>query len=103
MNEDKGELSEAARRRKRINLYKRVIIIMIVTIILLPTILCIILFCRMSRLQKDFSELKAQLESSVQLASDENSPDRKQIQASLNKNQAEPENSSKTYRRHSLR
>ena len=97
MNEDKGELSEAARRRKRINLYKRVIIIMIVTIILLPTILCIILFCRMNRLQKDFSELKAQLESSVQLASDENSPDRKQIQASLNKNQAEPENSSKTY------
>lgn len=97
MNEDKGELSEAARRRKRINLYKRVIIIMIVTIILLPTILCIILFCRMNRLQKDFSELKAQLETSVQLASDENSPDRKQIQASLNKNQAEPENSSKTY------
>lgn len=72
-------------------------IIMIVTIIMLPTILCIILFCRMNCLQKDFSELKAQLESSVQLASDENSPGRKQIQASLNKNQAEPENSSKTY------
>ena len=72
-------------------------IIMIVTIIMLPTILCIILFYRMNCLQKDFSELKAQLESSVQLASDENSPGRKQIQASLNKNQAEPENSSKTY------
>ena len=51
----------------------------------------------MNRLQKDFSELKAQLESSVQLASDENSPDRKQIPASLNKNQAEPESSSNEY------
>ena len=93
MNEDKGELSEAACRRKRINLYKRIIIIMIITIILLPTILCVILFCRMNRLQKDFSELKAQLESSVQLASDEESPGKKQSQASLNKNPAEPESS----------
>ena len=70
---------------------------MIVTIIMLPTILCIILFYWLNCLQKDFSELKAQLESSVQLASDEISPGRIQIQASLNKNQAEPENSSKTY------
>ena len=66
---------------------------MIITIILLPTILCVILFCRMNRLQKDFSELKAQLESSVQLASDEESPGKKQSQASLNKNPAEPESS----------
>ena len=47
----------------------------------------------MNRLQKDFSELKAQLESSVQLASDEESPGKKQSQASLNKNPAEPESS----------
>lgn len=84
MNGDNEELSEAARRRKRINLYKRIIIIAIITIILLPTILCIILFCRMNRLQKDFSELKASLEATAQFAAND-APDKKQGQASLNK------------------
>ena len=92
MNEDKGEISEAERRRKRVKLYKRIIVIAIITIILLPTILCIILFCRMNHMQKEFSELRARIETASMLAEEESndkaSDDRKG-QTSLNKNPSE--------------
>lgn len=68
MSEDKTDHCEERQRRKRINLYKRIIIIVIVAIILLPTLLCIILFCRLNSLQKDFSELRAYIEASERTA-----------------------------------
>lgn len=54
MSEETNELS----RRKRIRLYKRIIVILIVAVILLPTILCVILFCRMSGMQKEIQNLR---------------------------------------------
>lgn len=50
--------NEQAKRRKRINLYKRIIIIFIVAMILLPTILCIVLFVRINLLNKELEEVK---------------------------------------------
>ncbi len=71
MSEGTNKPSEQELRRKRINLYKRIIVIFIVTIILLPTILCIILFFRMSRLQNDIRDLQAAIEGSGEIRREE--------------------------------
>lgn len=54
--------NDQARRRRRVNLYKRIIIIFIVSIIILPTVLCIILFFKMSSMHKEIKNLQAAIE-----------------------------------------
>lgn len=51
------EISEAQKRRKRINLYKRIIVILIIAMILLPTILCVVLFLRLNYVSNKLDEL----------------------------------------------
>lgn len=54
---DNNDINEQA-RRKRINLYKKIIIFTLIALILLPTILCIVLFIRIGFLNKELDELK---------------------------------------------
>lgn len=61
MGQDKDKVSEQDARRKRINLYKKIIIYTVVTMILLPTVLCILLFCRINSLSNEISDLKIAL------------------------------------------
>ena len=61
MSSEKNELTEAQKRRKRIDLYKKIIITTIFLLIILPTILCIILFCKFSSLNNEIAALKMQL------------------------------------------
>ena len=53
---------EQAKRRKRITLYKRIIKLTIVTMIILPTILCVVLFARMNGYRNDLKDLKNTVE-----------------------------------------
>ena len=77
MDKADNELSEQARRRKRINLYKRIIVILIITMILLPTILCIILFFRINYLNRELNDLKvSMLERDTILAADAKDTDK---------------------------
>ncbi len=55
----KSELTEQQLRRKRINTYKRIIVIIILTLIILPTVLCVVLFCRVNSLNREIKEMKA--------------------------------------------
>lgn len=48
-------------RRKRINLYKKILISIIVSMIVLPTLLCIVLFIRISFLEKDLTNANGEL------------------------------------------
>lgn len=50
--------NEQAKRRKRINLYKRIIVIFVIAMILLPTILCIILFIMLRSTNKELEAVK---------------------------------------------
>ncbi|MCM1307632.1 MAG: polysaccharide deacetylase [Butyrivibrio sp.] len=54
--------NENAQRKCRVKLYKRIIVITIVFIIILPTILCVILFFRMSSMHKEIKDLRAAVE-----------------------------------------
>lgn len=69
MNSDEDKFSAQDARRKRINLYKKIIIYTVVTMILLPTVLCIVLFCRVSRMSDEISELKSMI-AAMEKASD---------------------------------
>lgn len=62
MKEDSEVISEKERRRRRINLYKKIIVIMIVSIIVLPSILCVVLFVRMSGMNREIKSLKSIIE-----------------------------------------
>lgn len=72
MSEGTKELSEQQRRRNRVNLYKRIIVILIIIVILLPTVLCIILFCRMNSMQKDLKDLRTEIAYRKLLENDKN-------------------------------
>lgn len=61
MSSEKIELTETQKRRKRIDLYKKIIIITILLLIILPTVLCIILFCKFSSLNKEVTALRKEL------------------------------------------
>ena len=50
--------NEQAKRRKRINLYKKIIVIFIVVMIILPTILCIVLFALLRNTNKELDEVR---------------------------------------------
>lgn len=56
-------------RAKRVRLLKRIIIATILGMILLPTILCVILFIRVSTLQKELSRISAASEQDAKLVS----------------------------------
>lgn len=68
MKSEEEQLTEAARRRKRVNLYKRIIVIFIAAMIVLPTILCIILFFKLNSLSKEVKGLKSDLSQYVSMA-----------------------------------
>lgn len=59
MENSRGNVSEAADRRRRINLYKKIIAFVLLFLILLPTFFCVILFFRVNSLQNEIKELKA--------------------------------------------
>lgn len=62
---DKSNPSDVQNRRKRVRLLKKIIIAFIIIGVILPTILCIILFVKMNHLQKQmeqFMEARAQKE-----------------------------------------
>lgn len=52
---------QSADRRKRVQFLKKLIIISLVTSILLPTVLCVILFVRVSSLEKQIAQLEGTL------------------------------------------
>lgn len=62
MKEDSDVISERERRKKRVRLYKRIILILLFSIIILPTILCIILFVKLNRMNDRISKLSALIE-----------------------------------------
>ncbi len=74
MENTNNHISEADRRRKRINLYKRIIVITIIVLILLPSLLCIILFCKVNNLNKEIKELRAESVLSAQAGTDADKP-----------------------------
>lgn len=62
---------ETARRRRRVQRLKKIIVLSLVTGILLPNICCLVLFIRMSALDRDINGLKTQLEQLIQLKAEE--------------------------------
>lgn len=56
-------------RSARVNLIKRVIIGFVVAIVVLPTLLCIILFCRLGKLEKELKELTSAKEEAAVMTS----------------------------------
>lgn len=52
-----------AKRRKRINFYKKMIIYIVVAFILLPTVLCVVLFVRLNSLNRRIGELQEKIEN----------------------------------------
>jgi len=53
-----ADVVQKMRRKKRVQILKRIIVICLVTAILLPTILCVILFARISRLERQIEALE---------------------------------------------
>lgn len=76
MSTEKVELSESQKRRKRIDLYKKIIITTIFVLIILPTILCIMLFCKFNNVNKEIAELRKEVSGIDKLIQiDENNKD----------------------------
>lgn len=64
MSSEHKEMSEEQLRRRRINLYKKIIIGIIITLILLPTLLCIILFYKVNKLSGQLGDIKTAMAAS---------------------------------------
>jgi peptidoglycan/xylan/chitin deacetylase (PgdA/CDA1 family) len=62
---------ETARRRRRVQRLKKIIVLSIVVGIMLPNICCLILFIRMYSLDREINSLKVQLEQLIQLKAQE--------------------------------
>ncbi len=58
--------TQSAARRKRVQILKRLIILSLITSILIPIVLCVILFVRINRLEHQVWQLKAMLSEVVQ-------------------------------------
>lgn len=65
------EIQSAARRRRVQNL-KRLIIIVLITSILIPTVLCVILFIKMNQLQNQIEQLQSVISETAQASIDLN-------------------------------
>lgn len=59
--------AQSANRKKRVRMLKRLILISLVSAILLPILLCIVLFVRMNGLEKQLSDLKDTVAGLAQL------------------------------------
>ena len=55
-------LTEQAERRKRVNLLKKLIIVFIFAIILVPILLCVILSSRLHNMEQDMEQIRQMLE-----------------------------------------
>ena len=78
MSPEHKEMSEEQLRRRRINLYKKIIIGIVITLILLPTLLCIILFCKVNKLSERLDDIKTALAATEKETTDkvmESEPD----------------------------
>ncbi len=53
---------ENASRRKRVNTLKKLIILLLVTLIVIPIIMCVLMFVRMTSLEKELREMHTQIE-----------------------------------------
>lgn len=77
MSDQMKQSSDGDRRHKRVQFIKRVIIALVITVVILPTALCVILFVRMNRLEKQIAELLAvREERNVTVAVDEVTEDK---------------------------
>lgn len=78
MSPEHKEISEEQLRRRRINLYKKIIIGIVITLILLPTLLCIILFCKVNKLSDKLDDIKTAMDATEKETTDkvmESEPD----------------------------
>lgn len=57
------EDATGAARRRRVQRLKKIILLVIITFLLIPTVLCIILFARMRSMQRQIEELREQVET----------------------------------------
>ena len=71
MVQNNDKISEQAARRKRINLYKKIIIYTVVTMILLPTVLCILLFLKVNSLSNEICDLKTAMSAGIEKETEE--------------------------------
>ena len=71
MVQNNDKISEQAARRKRINLYKKIIIYTVVIMILLPTVLCILLFLKVNSLSNEISDLKTAMSAGIEKETEE--------------------------------
>jgi peptidoglycan/xylan/chitin deacetylase (PgdA/CDA1 family) len=62
-----GDSQETARRRRRVQRLKKIIVISVVTCVLLPNICCLMLFIRMHSMDSEIKGMKEQLEQLIQL------------------------------------
>lgn len=53
---------ESASRRKRVNTLKKLIILLLVTLIVIPIVMCVLMFVRMISLEKELREIHTQIE-----------------------------------------
>lgn len=53
---------ENAARRKRVNTLKKLIILLLVTLIIIPIVMCVLMFVRMTSLEKELREMHTQIE-----------------------------------------
>ena len=70
MSPEHKEISEEQLRRRRINLYKKIIIGIVITLILLPTLLCIILFCKVNKLSDKLDDIKTAMDATEKETTD---------------------------------
>ncbi len=75
-------------RRKRIERYKRIILLVVVAMILLPTILCILLFIKVNSLQKQINDLTdKKIEIDLNDKEDTQEPSKDNISVGLESNE----------------
>lgn len=63
MASDNVSLSDEKMRRKRVDRLKKIIIITVLLMIIIPTLLCVILFIRISAMNKEIKDMKSVLAS----------------------------------------
>lgn len=91
--EENKSIGSDAQRRKRINRYKKIIIIACVVLIMIPILLCIILFIRVCSLQKQVDNLLTLRDSGVIVAMASASGEVKYQYVEKNANSANDEDS----------
>ena len=53
---------ESVSRRKRVNTLKKLIILLLVTLLVIPIVMCVLMFVRMTSLEKELREMHTQID-----------------------------------------